>query len=412
MTRTPRSLPRPRIRDLGYSPGQFSPGATNSIIDVPGVQVGQVTLHDAERGIHTGVTVILPRGHETIHKPCYAGTHNLNGMGELTGSHVINEVGQINTPLAFTNSLSVGKVYDALARWQFEKLSKEHGKDSNGDLVGIRRLGIPVVGETFDAMLNNIVLSAVEREHVEEAMRLAETGKEEVKEGNYGGGTAMLCHGYKGGTGTSSRIIPAFDGAGKKKDYTLGVIVQANHGQKPDLRIGNVPVGKLLMKEERERRHETASSKSGAALPVGGKAAEGSILILIICDAPLLPHQLRRLAQHAGVGVAQVGGHSAGRNLSGEIFLALSTGTAPDCLAQHSDGHGYLPPLETQSVETVLNETIDSLFYAVSEATEEAILNAMCKGETLEGFMDRKVEGIPVEKVKDLLEKYMVSVNL
>ena len=384
MAEAPIPPSRPRIRELGYSPGKFSPGPANSIIDVPGVSIGQVTLHDDEKGIHTGVTVILPRGLSTINKPCYAGTHDLSGTGELTGAHVVNEWGYVNQPIAFTNTVSVGKVYDALCRWGIEKQRKEYGDDKNEDIASLRRWGLPLVGETLDAVLNDILLSAVEKEHVDQAVKLAETGKEVVKEGNYGGGTAMICHGYKGGTGTSSRIIAAFDSDGKKKDYTLGVLVQANHGQKPDLRIGDVPVGRLLMKEEQERQHETATSKSGAALPVGGKAAEGSILVLIICDAPLLPHQLRRLAQHAAIGIAQVGGHAAGRNFSGEIFLALSTGTTPESLAQHSSGFAYLPPLETQGVDTVLNETIDSLFYAVSEATEEAILNAMCKGETLE----------------------------
>lgn len=410
MVETFARTPRPRIRDLGYAPGNFSPGPANSITDVPGVTVGQVTLHDASKNIHTGVTVILPRGKDTLDIPCYAGTHNLNGMGELTGAHPVNEWGYVNMPIAFTNSVSVGKVYDALIRWEIETLRKKYGDGEEGDAKAGRRQGIPLVGETYDGMLNDLLHSAVEREHVEEAVRLAEGGKEEVKEGNHGGGTAMCSHGYKSGTGTSSRIIPGFDTAGKQKDYTLGVIVQANFGQKPDLRIGNVPVGKLLVKDEQQGVQVSASSKDGAPLPVGGKAAEGSILVLIITDAPLLPHQLRRLAQHAGVGIAQVGGHAAGRNLSGEIFLALSTGTSPDRLAEHSNGNGYLPQLESQGVGTVLNETIDSLFYAVSETTEEAILNAICRAETLKGFRGRTVRGIPVDRVKELLEKYMVVV--
>ncbi|TVY84647.1 Beta-peptidyl aminopeptidase BapA [Lachnellula suecica] len=410
MTLVFENTPRPRIRDLGYAPGNFIPGPANSITDVPGVTVGQVTLHDDSKGIHTGVTIILPRGKETTDIPCYAGTHDLNGRGELTGAHVVNEWGYVNTPIAFTNSVSVGKVYDALTRWQIAKERKKYGDDENGDLIASRKLGIPLVGETYDGMLNDLLLSAVEREHVEEAIKLAESGTEEVKEGGYGGGTAMICHRYKGGTGTSSRIIPGFDSDGKKKDYTLGVIVQSNHGQEPDLRIGNVPIGKLLMKEEQKEGCESATFKDGTPLPVGGKAAEGSILVLIITDAPLLPHQLRRLAQHAGVGISQVGGHAAGRNPSGEILLALSTGTSPDRLAEQSNGRGYLPPVETQRVETLVDETIDSIFYAVSETTEEAILNSMCKGEALEGFRGRKIDAFPVDRVKELLEKYMISV--
>jgi D-aminopeptidase len=188
------------------------------------------------------------------------------------------------------------------------------------------------------------------------------------------------------------------------------VIGQANHGQKADLRIGNVPVGKLLMKEEQKGDHVPATTSDGDPCLVGGKTAEGSILVLIITDAPLLPHQLRRLAQHAGIGVAQVGGHAAGRNFSGEIFLPLSTGSQPERLAEKSSGFDYIPPLESQAVETVLNETIDSQFYAVSEATEEAILNAMCKVETLKGFKGGTVKAIPVDRVKDFLEKYMLVV--
>ncbi|PTB62788.1 DmpA/ArgJ-like protein [Trichoderma citrinoviride] len=391
------SLPisnRPRIRDLGYSPGKFTPGPKNSILDVPGVHVGQITVHEGT-DIHTGLTVILPRGaKDTRLKPCYAATHDLNGMGELTGSHALAEYGYINIPIAITNTVSVGKVYDGLFLWDMEQ-ARKNGED---DIESLRRFSIPVVGETYDGLLNDISASVLDKASVYDAIAAAQT-QTEVLEGNYGGGTAMRCHGYKGGTGTSSRVVP-----GAERDYTLGVLVQANHGQKPDLRIGNVPVGELLMAEEAESRGETAKADKG--LPVGGKAAEGSQT-----DAPLLPHQLRRLAQHAGMGITQVGGHSAGRNFSGEISLALSTGTSPDQLATSSDGFGYLPPLESQPVETLKNETIDSLFYAVSETTEEAILNAMCKAETLVGFKGRTTTALPVDRVQELLKKYGVGLR-
>lgn len=246
-SRSSSTATRPRIRDLGYSPGNFAPGPKNSVLDVPGVQIGQVTLHDDERGVHTGVTVILPRGKDTISSPYYAGTHSLNGMGEMTGTHVIKEWGYANCPIAITNTISVGKVYDGLFKWYIDKLIEYHGSD---DPAALRRIGIPIVGETYDGMLNNARLSAVEQEHVYEALKIAEDGsQQEVLEGNYGGGTGMKSHGFKGGSGTASRVLPGFTSGGKKKDYTLGVLVQANHGQKPDLRIGNVPVGKLLMKE-------------------------------------------------------------------------------------------------------------------------------------------------------------------
>ncbi|KAL2872702.1 P1 family peptidase [Aspergillus lucknowensis] len=385
---------RPRIRDLGYCPGKFSPGPKNSLLDVKDVSVGQITLHEGS-DIHTGLTVILPRRLEqTRVLPCYAATHDLNGMGELTGTHGLTEWGFINGPIALTNTLSVGKVYDGLFLWQWEQ-ALQAGED---DLEAARRLSIPVVGETYDGLLNDISASVIDKETVYAAIE-ASKSQSEVLEGNHGGGTAMRCHGYKGGTGTSSRIVPGVD-----KNYTLGVLVQANHGQKPDLRIGNVPIGEFLMKEDK-----VGDSGKKSPFPTGGKAAEGSIIVVIITDAPLLPHQLRRIAQHAGMGITQVGGHSAGRNFSGEIFLALSTGTSPNELACASSGFDYLPAIETQPVETVKNEVMDSLFYATSEATEEAILNAMCKAETLIGFKGRTQPALPVDRVKELLDKYMIK---
>ncbi|KAL7799798.1 DmpA/ArgJ-like protein [Trichoderma ceciliae] len=387
---------KPRIRDLGYAPGKFAPGPQNSILDVQGVRVGQVTIHK-EPGIHTGVTVILPRGLEdTALYPSYAATHGLNAAGELTGSHMIYEWGHLACPIAITNTISVGKVYDALFLWCMEQ-SRKRGEN---DLEALRRFTIPVVAETFDGYLNDICASVVDRDAVNEAIAAAQR-QPEVLEGNHGGGTAMICSGYKGGTGTSSRIIP-----GPEKNYTLGVLVQANHGQRSDLRIADVPVGRLLLDEDGRKLAGGEDRKQEA--PAGGKAMEGSIIVVVATDAPLLPHQLKRVAQHAGVGVAQVSGHSAGRNFSGEIFLALSTGTSPNKLAEASDGMAYLPPVEIQGVETVRNETIDSLLYAVSEATEEAILNALCQAETLTGFQGRTIEALPLDRVQALLHKYMV----
>ncbi|KAL4737650.1 peptidase family S58-domain-containing protein [Aspergillus similis] len=387
---------RPRIRDLGYSPGRFRPGPRNSLLDVKGVTVGQVTIHK-DPDVHTGLTLIFPRGvHGTRERPCYAATHDLNGMGEFTGSHGIAEWGFTNSPIALTNTVSIGKVYDALFSFQFEQ-ADALGED---DIESGRRMTIPVVGETFDGLLNDIRRSVIDKTTVCRAIEAAMTGAE-ILEGNHGGGTAMRCHGWKGGTGTSSRVIPGIGG----KEYTLSVIVQANHGAKLDLRIGNVPVGELLERERKEKDVEEVP------LPAAGRAAEGSILVVIITDAPLLPHQLRRIAQHAGMGITQVGGHSAGRNASGEIFLALSTGNVPNELASSSSGFDYLPPLETHAVETLKNEVIDSLFYATSEAVEEAILNSLCKAETLRGFKGRSAEALPVDKVRVLLERYMVSLD-
>ncbi|KAL7952819.1 DmpA/ArgJ-like protein [Trichoderma compactum] len=368
---------RPRIRELGYSPGKFAPGPKNSILDVPGVQVGQVTVNQGT-DIHTGLTLVSPRGiKETRLTPCYAATHDLNGMGELTGTHALAEYGYINTPITITNTVSVDKVYDGLFLWQMEQARK----DGEDDIESLRRFCIPVVGETYDGLLNDISASVLDKDSVYAAIEVAQSQTE-------------------GGTGTSSRIVPGAD-----LDYTVGVLVQANHGQKPDLRIGNVPIGELLVAEEAKAKEKVAEASS--QLPTGGKAAEGSNLT----DAALLPHQLRRLAQHAGMGITHVGGHSAGRKLSGEIFLALSTGTSPNQLATASDGLGYLPPLESQSVDTLKDETIDTLSYVVSETTEEAILNAMCKAETMVGFKGRTTKALPVDRVKELLKQYGVGLS-
>ncbi|KAK5064786.1 hypothetical protein LTR84_000620 [Exophiala bonariae] len=354
-------LSRPRIRDLGYRPGKFEPGPRNSILDVKGLHVGQTTIH-REPDIHTG-RKIPDRGYKS--------------SVQLTSQ-----------PIAITNTVSVGKVYDALFLWGAEQ-ARLRGES---DLEAVRRFTIPLVAETYDGMLNNIFASVIDRDSVNEALSAALSQKE-VQEGNYGGGTGMISHGYKGGTGTSSRVLPGYE-----RDYTLGVLVQANYGKKDDLRIGNVPVGALLAEPK----------PSDPPLPAGGKAVEGSIIVVVATDAPLLPHQLRRIAQHAGMGITQVTGHAAGRNFSGEIFLAFSTGTSPDRLAHESNGFAYLPKLETEKVETLKNETIDSLFYAVSEATEEAILNAMCKAESLTGFNGVHVNALPVDEVKSLLDRYSI----
>ncbi|KAL4868446.1 hypothetical protein BDV12DRAFT_197319 [Aspergillus spectabilis] len=387
----------PRIRYLGYSPGRFVPGPKNSLLDVEasfkrwillkGVTVGQVTIHERP-DIHTGLTIVFPRGIEKTRTiPCYAATHDLNGMGEMTGTHALAEWGFINGPIALTNTLSVGKVYDGVFLWQLEQAAES----GEGDIKTTRRMNIPVVAETYDGLLNDISASVVDKNTVYDAIE-ASKSQTEIFEGNYGGGTAMRCHGYKGGTGTSSRVVP-----GVERDYTLGVLVQANHGQKPDLRIGNVPVGEFLVNEE--------GGKVGKGLPVAGRAAEGTP------TPPSSPtNSVAYIAQHAGMGITQVGGHSAGRNFSGEIFLALSTGTSSNELASESSGFDYLPPLEAQRVETLKNEVIDSLFYATSEATEEAILNAMCKAETLTGFKGRTTEALPIGMVRELLDKYMVRV--
>ena len=380
-----------RIRDLGYTPGKLPIGPKNSILDVKGVSVGQVTLHQGQ-DVHTGVTIILPRPESDIQTPCYAGTHTLNGAGELTGSFQIKEWGWTNTPLAMTNSVALGKVYDAIWHWSFRQ-SREAGQ-SRVDLMN--NYGAPVIGETSDAYLNDLTLDSVQQHHVYEAFENTKT-QSEVQEGSHGGGTGMLCSQFKGGTGTSSRIVPGDAGEG---DYTVGVIVQTNHGLKQDLQIGGVPIGALLMKEQAQAQSQKASSHGMG----------GSILVYIITDAPLLPHQLQRLAQRATIGVSQVTRHGVGLNPSGDIFVALSTANIPTQNLSGKERNWY-GPIQTNNVKTVRDQSINGLFYAVAEATEEAILNSMVGArEGLTGYHRTRIDGLPVDRVKELLAKHLVVV--
>ena len=382
-----------RIRDLGYAPGSLPTGPKNSILDVKGVSVGQATIHQ-DPDVHTGVTVILPRPESDIQTPCYAGVHALNGAGELTGSFQIKEWGWTNTPLAMTNSVALGKVYDAMWHWSFKR-SREAGQ-STDDLI--KNYGAPVIGETCDWSLNDLTLDSVQQHHVYEAFENAKT-QAEVLEGSHGGGTGMLCSQFKGGTGTASRIVPGDAGVG---DYTVGVIVQTNHGLMKDLQVGGVPVGSLLMKEQEERKQQSQRSHSDG---IGG-----SILVYIITDAPLLPHQLQRLAQRATVGVSQVTRHGVGLNPSGDIFLALSTANVPTQNLSGKERKWY-GPIQTNDVQAVRDQSINGLFYGVAEATEEAILNSLVAArDGLTGYNGCRVDGLPVEKVKELLQKHLVMV--
>ena len=383
-----------RIRDLGYSPGKLPTGPKNSILDVQGVSVGATTIHQGT-DVHTGVTVILPRPEHELQKPCYAGVHALNGAGELTGSFQIKEWGWTNTALAMTNSVALGKVYDAIWHRSF-KMSRQMGQ-SEHDLI--KNYGAPVVGETCDWSLNDLTRDdALQQSHVYEAFEKAKQGTE-VEEGISGGGTGMFCCQFKGGTGTASRRVPSDTEEG---EYTVGVIVQTNHGLKQDFQIGGVPIGELLINEEKERK-EQAAEKAGDGIG-------GSILVYIITDAPLLPHQLQRLAQRATVGVAQVSRHGVGLNPSGDLFLALSIANVPESNLTGKERQ-WNGPIQLNTVRTVRDQAINGLFYAVAEATEEAILNSMVGArEGLTGFNGVRAEGLPVERVKELLAQHLVKV--
>jgi D-aminopeptidase len=317
----------PRAHDLAIRIGELEAGPNDAITDVAGTRVGHTTLVEGE-DVRTGVTVVVP-----AELPVFAGCHRLNGNGELTGLEWVRESGLLTTPVGLTNTFSVGVVRDAIVAAQ--------------DAAGVGEWHLPVVGETYDGVLNDISGMHVRPEHVHAALGAASGGP--VAEGAVGSGTGMICHGFKGGIGTASRVTD--DG------YTVGVLVQANHGRRPRLSIDGVPVGRELGADR-------------IPLPPRPDAGTGSIIVLVATDAPLLPHQCDRVAQRAALGIARTGG--AGENSSGDLILAWSTANAI------RDG-------ATQPVTMLANERIDQVFYAAIEATEEAIVNALLAAETTTG---------------------------
>jgi D-aminopeptidase len=357
----------PRARDLGI-PFEGTPGPLNAITDIDGVQVGFATIIEdlaEEKAVRSGVTAILPRGDQTKDKPVFGGWFSLNGNGEMTGTTWVEESGFIEGPIMITNTHSVGAVHEGTIRWRFE-----HGAaDASGYWWSL-----PVVAETWDGYLNDINGFHVRPEHAFAALDAAKSGS--VAEGNVGGGTAMNCFEFKCGTGTSSRITEA---AGER--YTVGVLVQANFGRRDELIVAGVPVGKHL-------RDEMVFS---AVMP---KHVEmGSIIIVVGTDAPLMPHQLKRLARRAALGLSRTG--SIAGNGSGDIFIAFST--ANDQANQASPG---------VSVDTFANEEIGPLFRATVQAVEEAITNALVAGRTMTGNRGNSVTSIDHEQLKSILRKY------
>jgi D-aminopeptidase len=329
-----------RARDLGIAVGRGRPGPLNAITDVGRVSVGHRTLVESE-SVRTGVTVLFPHEGDPGTDPVFAGCHRLNGNGELTGLEWVRESGLLTTPIGLTNTHSVGVVRDALIAAAIERGAVEDDAWS-----------LPVVGETWDGTLNDINGLHVRPEHVFEAIEAASTGP--VAEGGVGGGTGMICHGFKGGIGTASRVLADDEGA-----YTVGVLVQANHGARERLTIEGARVGEAIPHER---------------IPVAGAAVAGggSIIVVVATDAPLLPHQCARLAQRAGLGIARTGG--AGENGSGDIFIAFSIANR----GLYGGGE--------REVAMLGNDSLNPLFYAVIEATEEAIVNALVAAETMTGF--------------------------
>jgi D-aminopeptidase len=355
---------KPRARDLGV-PFDGTPGPLNAITDVKGVEVGDRTLISGEGKlqvgvgpVRTGVTAIFPRGKRSI-DPVYAGWFTENGNGEMTGTTWVEESGFLYGPVMITNTHSVGVVRDAVIKWQFE-----HGPPAPEE----DWWSLPVVAETWDGYLNDINGFHVKPEDAFAAMDNAHGGP--VEEGSVGGGTGMICNEFKGGIGTSSRKLSE-----KLGGYTVGVLVQCNYGLRRLLRIAGVPVGK----------------------EIPGKSVwdndTGSIIVVVATDAPLLPHQLKRIARRVTLGLGRNGSISGDE--SGDIFIAFSTANPGAGLAKKPAQVARMP-----------NENMDPLFEATVEATEEAVINAMVAADTMTGADNHRVEGLPHDKLREVLKKY------
>ncbi|MGE5326051.1 MAG: P1 family peptidase [Deltaproteobacteria bacterium] len=362
---------KPRARDLGI-PFNGIPGPLDAITDVRGVEVGHTTLISGngklvvgEGPVRTGVTAILPRG-KTLSDPVFAGWFSLNGNGEMTGTTWVEESGFLEGPVMITNTHSVGVVRDAVIAWRV----KHGGPDDTGYWWSL-----PVVAETYDGYLNDVNGFHVHPADAFHALDSAHTGP--VAEGGVGGGTGMICYEFKGGIGTASRKIEATPGG-----YTVGVLVQCNCGLRDQLTIAGVPVGK-----------EIPGKKVWSSLRRAGNEETGSIIIVVATDAPLLPHQLKRLARRAALGLARTGSISG--NGSGDILIAFSTANS-----------GAWNATGIRRLEMLPNDDMGPLFEATVESTEEAIVNALVAGETMTGADNHVVEGIPHDKLREVLRKY------
>ena len=377
---------RLRARDLGVSAligGQ--PGALDAITDVKGVEVGHATLIEGEgrlvvgKGpIRTGVTVIHPRGKSSA-DPVFGAWFTLNGNGEMTGTTWLEESGILEGPVGITNTHSVGVVRDAILEWQVSR-------------PGLQPWGLPVVAETYDGGLNDINGFHVKPSHVASALDNASGGV--VTEGNVGGGTGMTCLGFKGGIGTASRVLANAGG------YTVGVLVQCNFGARQDLRVAGVPIGEEITDlrpcvalDDPNVRPKTPRCGKEPDQSVPRDEDQGSIIVVVATDAPLLPHQLKRIATRVALGVARTGGF--GGNSSGDIFLAFSTANAGTAGAEGLHRVDMLP-----------NAAMNALFYGTVQATEEAILNAMLAATTMTGADGLRIYALPQDRMLAALRKH------
>jgi D-aminopeptidase len=381
-----------RARDHGIVIGRLAPGSHNAITDVAGVRVGHATLIRGEGPrvvgegpVRTGVTVVIPHDGEIFLEPLFAGCHRLNGNGELTGLEWVRESGLLTSPIAITNTHSVGVVHDAL----LAHAVRAHGPHAEF-------WSLPVVGETYDGVLNDINGFHVKPEHLDDALAGATGGP--VAEGSVGGGTGMSCHEFKGGIGTASRVVPAEAGG-----FTVGALVQANYGARELLRIDGVPIGEAIPKTEVPSPWDAADALArarggrGAALPPGS----GSIIVVLATDAPLLPHQCERLAQRAGLGIARMGGIAS--TSSGDLFVAFATGN------RGLPGPEATPRPDAPVVLDVrmLDDTrITPLFQAAGEAVEEAIVNALLTAGTMTGADGITAHGLDGDRVVEIMARY------
>ncbi len=364
----------PRARDLGI-PFEGSPGPLNAITDVAGVTVGHVTiirgegpLVVGEGPVRTGVTAILPRG--MTNDPVFAGWFSLNGNGEMTGTTWVEESGFLEGPVMITNTHSVGIVHAAVIEW-----NRDHRRQFQ--LAPNSWWSLPVVAETWDGGLNDINGFHVTKEHAFEALDGAQSGP--VAEGSVGGGTGMRCHQWKAGIGTSSRVVG---------DYVIGVLVQCNYGSRHSFRVAGVPMGMEIsdmLPESGGNDGEDGDDDTVHEL--------GSIIVVVATDAPLLPHQLKRLARRVPMGIGRVGGYAG--NGSGDIFIAFSTAN-----------EGAADRREIQTLQMFPNDRMSGLFEATTQAVEEAIINAIVAGKTMTGINGNTAYGIPHDRLREVMEKY------
>jgi len=381
-------MARPRARDLGIRIGRGRPGPFNAITDVAGVRVGHATLVSGDgplvvgQGpVRTGVTVIVPHEGDVWREPLFAGTFTLNGNGELTGLEWLRESGFLGGAIGLTNTHSVGVVHDAL----IAEATRDAGPQTEF-------WALPVVGETWDGQLSDINGFHVRSEHVAAALAAASNGP--VEEGNVGGGTGMICHEFKGGIGTASRLLPAEAGG-----WTVGALVQANYGDRDQLRVDGVPVGEAIPIDEVSSPWTTVRSPLGEGSSRSG-AEGGSIIVVLATNAPLLPHQCARLARRAAIGLARVGGY--GGHGSGDIFLAFATGNRDLSRASGESGD----PRSVASAEFVVDAAINPLLLASVEAVEEAIVNALVAAQTMVGRDGITAHALPHDRLVEVMDRY------